>query len=102
MDGLDLAMRTVVVLKGLNELLILTLLGQAALYLLAGRRRHDNLIYGVFNQVGSRVLRAFRRLMPAFVHDRLLPFVSMFSLLLLELLLIVAKISLFAGSALRG
>jgi hypothetical protein len=52
---LELALRAVVVLKGLNELLLLTLIAQGVLALLAGRQRHDNLIYNTFNLVGARV-----------------------------------------------
>jgi hypothetical protein len=86
------ALTVVVVLKGLNELLLLTLIGQAALWLLAGSRRHDNLIYGAFNIVGSRVFRLFRRITPAIVLDRHIPWIAAFWLLLIELLLIIAKI----------
>ena len=86
------ALTVVVVLKGFNELLLLTLIGQAALWLLAGSRRHDNLIYGAFNLVGSRVFRLFRRVTPAIVLDRHIPWIAAFWLLLIELLLIIAKI----------
>lgn len=37
MDTLDIGLRAVVVLKGLNEIVLLTLIGQAALYLQIGR-----------------------------------------------------------------
>ena len=78
------------------------LIGQAALYLLAGSRRHGNLIYGAFNQVGARVFRLFRYVTPRFVPDRHLPFVAFLGLLLIELVLIIAKISLVAEAMLRA
>ena len=96
------ALTAVVVLKGLNEIVLLTLIGQAALYLLAGSRRHGNLIYGAFNQVGARVFRLFRYVTPRFVPDRLLPFVAFLGLLLIELVFIIAKISLVAETMLRA
>ena len=102
MDTLDIGLRAVVVLKGLNEIVLLTLIGQAALYLLAGSRRHGNLIYGAFNQVGARVFRLFRHVTPRFVPDRHLPFVAFLGLLLVELVLIIAKISLVAETMLRA
>lgn len=102
MDTLDIGLRAVVVLKGLNEIVLLTLFGQAALYLLAGSRRHGNLIYGAFNQVGARVFRLFRYVTPRFVSDRHLPFVAFLGLLLIELVLIIAKISLVAETMLRA
>lgn len=96
MDTLDFALRVVIVLKGINELVLLTLIGQGALWLLAGSSRHTNLIYGAFNIVGARVFRFFRRLTPQLVLDRHIPFVAVFWLLLIELALIIAKIYLVA------
>jgi hypothetical protein len=87
----------VVVLKGLNELVVLTLIGQAALWLLAGNRRHTNPVYGAFNIVGARVIGACRRFTPSWVSDRHIPLVAAFWLLLIELLLIAAKIYLVFG-----
>jgi uncharacterized protein YggT (Ycf19 family) len=102
MDPLDIGLRAVVVLKGLTEILLLTMIGQAALFLLAGSRRHGNLIYGAFNQICARVFRLFRYVTPRFLPDRHLPFVAFFGLLLLELVLIIAKISLVAETMLRA
>jgi hypothetical protein len=99
---LELALRAVVVLKGLNELLLLTLIAQGVLALLAGRQRHDNLIYNTFNLVGARVFAVCRRITPAIVLDRHIPVVATFWLLLLELLLIIAKISLVLELAAPG
>ncbi|MFH1813188.1 MAG: hypothetical protein ABIF28_03360 [Pseudomonadota bacterium] len=93
-DTLELALRVVVVLKGLNELLLLTFIAQGALWLLAGSQRQHNLIYNAFNLVGARILAITRRITPRFVPDRHLPAVALFWLLLAELLLIIAKISL--------
>ncbi|WP_018230499.1 hypothetical protein [Methyloversatilis universalis] len=99
MDGVEIALRLVVLLKGLNELLLLTLLGQGALWLLAGTRREDNLIYGAFSRVGRPLFRLCRRVLPRFVPDRWMPVFAFVFLLLFELLLIIAKVVLFAQMA---
>ncbi|MCP4638324.1 MAG: hypothetical protein GY848_17835 [Methyloversatilis sp.] len=99
MDGVELALRSVVLLKGLNELLLLTLLGQGALWLLAGTRRDGNLIYGAFCRVSRPLFRLCRRLLPRFVPDRWMPALTVAFLLLLELALIIAKVVLFTRMA---
>jgi hypothetical protein len=99
LDAPELALKVVVLLKGLNELVMLTLIGQAALWLLAGRSRHTNPVYGAFNIVGARVIRMCRRITPSLVSDRRIPLVAAFWLLLIELLLIAAKIYLVFGLA---
>lgn len=99
MDAPELALKVVVALKGLNELVVLTLIGQAALWLLAGSRRHTNPVYGAFNIVGARVIRACRLITPSRVPDRRIPMIAAFWLLLIELLLIAAKIYLVLGLA---
>lgn len=95
------AMTGVVVLKAVNELFLLTLAGQGALWLLAGSRRHENMIYGAFNLVGARIFRAFRCITFGRVPDRHLPALSFIGLLCLEMVLIVAKILLFVEIASR-
>lgn len=99
MDGVELALRSVVLLKGLNELLLLTLLGQGALWLLAGTRRDDNLIYGAFGRVSRPLFRLCRHVLPRFVPDRWMPALTVAFLLLLELALIIAKVVLFTRMA---
>lgn len=93
----DMAMTLVVVLKGLNELILFTLLGQAVLCLLAGNRRRENPIYGAFDLLSSRVFFVFRRIVPRRVPDGRIPVLSFAALLLLELLLIAAKIALYVS-----
>jgi hypothetical protein len=93
-DALAFALGAVVVLKGLNELLLLTLIAQGVLWLLAGPQRHRNLIYNAFNMVSVRIFAVVRRVTPSAVADRRIPFVATFWLLLIELALIIAKIAL--------
>ena len=99
MENVEFLLRTVVLLKGLNELLLLTVLGQGALWLLAGTGREGNLIYAAFSRVGRPLFRLCRRLLPRFVPDRWIPLMAVAFLLLIELMLIVAKVVLFAQMA---
>jgi hypothetical protein len=101
MGASHIALVVVVVLKGAIEIVLLTLAGQAALWLLAGRHRHTNLVYGAFRIVGDRVFALCRRITPASVPDRHIPLIAVFWLILIELLLIVAKVYLVLGSATR-
>lgn len=57
-----------------------SLIGQGALALLIGRRRHDNLVYGLLARVNAPVLGLARALTPRFVDAR---FVGLIAVLLL-------------------
>jgi hypothetical protein len=64
------------VLRALVEVSMLFLLGQGLLALLAGSRRHDNIMYKLFVIVTAPVLRAMRKITPRQIIDRHLPFVA--------------------------
>lgn len=59
----------VVILKALAEIAGLALLGQGALYLLAGANREHNVFYQVLKAVTAPILRATRFITPRFVAD---------------------------------
>lgn len=67
-------------LRTLVEVAGWALLGQGLLALLAGRRRHDNLIYQIFEIVTRPVVRAVRWITPRIVLDAHIPFVAFFLL----------------------
>jgi hypothetical protein len=50
----------VIILKALNEVALMALLGQAALYVLAGSRRDSNPIYALLKAVTSPVMKLAR------------------------------------------
>jgi hypothetical protein len=85
----------VVILKGVNEVALMALIGQAALFVLAGARRDTNFIYTVLKTVTSPIMKATRYVAPRFVVDAHIGFLSLFFLLLLEAILIVLKIWLY-------
>lgn len=84
----------VTILKGLSEVVLLALLGQAALALLAGRSREGNPIYRTFRTVTGPIMRAVRFITPGVVLDRHIPLVAFFLMVTLWLALTVAKAQL--------
>lgn len=66
----------IVVAKALVELAGLFLLGRGLLYILAGRKRADNIFYQLFCIVTKPVLRAARFVTPRIVMDNHMPMVA--------------------------
>lgn len=79
------------VLRTLVEVAGWALIGQGVLALLAGKKRHDNLIYQVFEIVTRPVIRLVRVLTPRVVLDAHVPFVAFFLLFWLWLALAYLK-----------
>jgi hypothetical protein len=80
----------VTILKALTELVLLTMIGQAVLWLLAGSSREQNLIYGAFRIITRPIFGVFRAVTPKIVLDRHIPLIAFFWLALLWGVLIVA------------
>ena len=89
----------VVILKGLNEIALMALIGQATLFVLAGARRDTNFVYNVLKTVTSPIMKATRFIAPRFVVDAHIGFLALFFLLVIEAILIVLKIWLYLGAA---
>ena len=89
----------VIILKAVNEVALMALLGQGALYILAGARRDTNPIYAILKAVTSPVMKLARFITPRFVLDQHIGFVALFLVLVVEALLIAAKIYLVVGAA---
>lgn len=68
-------------LRALVEVALLFLSGQGILYVLAGQRREQNVIYRLFQLLTRPVLGAARMLMPRVVIDRHLPMLTFLILL---------------------
>jgi len=71
----------VVVAKALAELGGLFLAGRGLLYLLAGRKRAENIFYQVFCIITNPLLRAARFVTPRMIMDRHIPLVAVALLL---------------------
>jgi len=84
--------QVIVILKALIEVSAVAYLGQAVLWLLAGARRDQNLVYNLFKTITSPVTRITRAVTPRIVLDRHLGLVAFFLLAAAWLLLTAAKI----------
>ena len=85
----------VIILKAINEIALLALVGQGILFLFAGAKRDSNPIYFVFKTLTLPVMKFARLITPRFVLDQHIGFVALFRLLVAEALLIAAKIYLY-------
>jgi hypothetical protein len=81
-----------VVLKALAEIAGVAMIGQGLLYVLAGAKRDENPVYGIFKTLTSPVMKATRWITPRVVLDRHLWLVAIFLLIVLWLGLTVMKI----------
>jgi hypothetical protein len=78
----------------LAEIALLSLLGQGVLWVLAGRRREQNVFYNLFQVLTRPWIRGARLLSPRIVLDRHLPLVAVLLLFFLWLAATLAKIDL--------
>lgn len=85
---------TVVVLKGLAEFAGLLLLGRGTVYLLSFGKHESNVIYLAFRFITRPLITAVRRITPAKVGDRQLPFVTFILLFWIWLFLTYTKFSI--------
>ena len=92
----------VIILKGLNEVALMALLGQGALYILAGSKRDGNIVYSMLKMVTAPVMKATRWIAPRFIVDQHIGFLALFFLLVLEAILIVVKIRLYLAATAGG
>lgn len=92
----------VVILKGLNEVALMALLGQGALYILAGSRRESNVVYSMLKMITAPIMKLTRSITPRIIVDQHIGFIALFLLLLLEALLIILKIRLYLAAIAAG
>lgn len=89
----------VVILKGVNEVALMALIGQAALFVLAGSRREGNFVYSLLKAVTAPIMKATRFIAPRFVVDAHIGFLALFFLLVIEAILILLKVWLYFSAA---
>ena len=90
---------TIVILKALTEVAGVAFLGQGVLWVLAGAKRDQNLVYRLFKTLTSPVMKATRWITPRVVLDRHLWLVALFLLMVLWLGLTAMKIKMVLDSA---
>lgn len=80
------------VLKGLVEVLLVVMLGQGLLYLFAGAKRQENVIYRGFAIVTAPIMKATRFVTPRFIVDQHIGYVAFFLLVVLWLVALALKV----------
>ena len=81
----------VVILRALVEVAGYLMIGQAALFVLAGARREGNFVYQLFRMGATPVYRFTRLITPRIIIDRHIPFVAFVLLVWVWLGLAYAK-----------
>jgi len=89
----------IVILKALTEVAGVAMIGQGILWVLAGSKRDQNLVYGIFRILTSPVMKATRWITPRVVLDQHVGLVAFFLLLVLWLGLTVVKIRIYLENA---
>jgi len=84
----------VLMLKAVNEVALVALISQGALFILAGSKRDNNFVYFILKSITMPVMKFARLITPRIVIDQHICWVALFLLLVAEVLLILAKISL--------
>ncbi len=82
----------VITLKAINEIALMAMIGQGALFLLAGSKRDSNIVYFILKSMTMPVMKFARLITPRIILDQHICWVALFIVLLAEALLIVAKI----------
>jgi hypothetical protein len=87
--------QVIVILKALTEVAGVAFLGQGVLWVIAGSKREQNLVYKLFRTITSPVTKVTRAITPRIVLDQHIGLVAFFLLMVLWLGLTVMKIKLF-------
>ena len=90
---------TIVILKALTEIAGVAFLGQGVLWLIAGARRDQNIVYNLFKTLTSPVTRFTRTITPRVIIDAHIGLVAFFLLMVLWVALTAFKIKLVLDRA---
>ena len=89
----------IVILKALTEVAGVAFLGQGVLWVIAGSKRDQNLVYKLFKTLTSPVTRVTRLITPRVVLDQHIGLVAFFLLFVLWVVLTAYKIKIVLDSA---
>jgi hypothetical protein len=84
----------IVILKALTEVAGVAFLGQGVLWVLAGAKREENLVYKLFRTLTSPVTRVTRIITPRVVLDQHIGLVAFFLLTVIWVVLTAFKIKI--------
>ncbi len=90
---------TIVILKALTEIAGVAFLGQGVLWVIAGAKRDQNIVYNLFKTVTSPVTRVTRTITPRIIIDAHIGLVAFFLLVVVWLVLTAFKIKIVMESA---
>ena len=89
----------IVILKALTEIAGVSFLGQGLLWVWAGAKRDQNIVYNLFKAITSPVTRITRIITPRVVLDQHIGLVAFFLLMVLWIAITAAKIKLVLDAA---
>ena len=89
---------TIVILKALTEVAGVAFLGQGVLWVIAGAKRDQNVVYKLFKTLTSPVTRVTRVITPRVILDAHIGLVAFFLLLVLWVALTAFKIKIVMES----
>jgi hypothetical protein len=89
----------IVILKALTEVAGVAFLGQGILWVIAGAKREQNIVYNLFRTLTSPFTRVTRAITPRVIIDAHIGLVAFFLLLVLWIALTALKIKLVLDAA---
>jgi len=89
----------IVILKALTEVAGVAFLGQGVLWVIAGAKRDQNMVYNLFKTVTSPVMRLTRIITPRFIIDAHIGLVAFFLLMVTWVVLTAFKIKIVLENA---
>ena len=84
----------IVILKALTEVAGVAFLGQGVLWVIAGSKRDQNLVYNLFKTLTSPLTRATRVITPRVILDQHIGLVAFFLLIVIWVVLTSLKIKI--------
>lgn len=88
----------IVILKALTEVAGVAFLGQGVLWVIAGAKRDQNIVYNLFKTLTSPVNRVTRAITPRIILDAHIGLVAFFLLLVIWVALTAIKIKIVLDS----
>lgn len=92
----------IVILKALTEIAGVAFLGQGILWVIAGAKREQNVVYTLFRTLTSPVTRVTRAITPRVIIDAHIGLVAFFLLAVLWVVLTALKIKMVLDAAAGG
>jgi len=89
----------IVILKALTEVAGVAFLGQGVLWVIAGAKRDQNMVYNLFKTITSPVMRLTRAITPRIIIDAHIGLVAFFLLMVIWMVLTAFKIKIVLENA---